>query len=148
MTYGFQQTKLVVEFDLVSGVDFQLKEYLYYNSQQFGQLRTMTASDGLSVPRIVENVVERFGPYLASGIMHDGAFRGKLEQLQEDGTWIPFMITDTNDSRANDLIEECLKSEGCSWLERTIIYHMLGLSYGNEMAEHGRSDGVSRHGKD
>lgn len=127
MNLGFQQTDLSIKLDLNSGVNFQLLEYLYFNSQEFGQLRTLTTSDGISVPRAIENIIERFGPYVASGIVHDGAFREKLEQLQPNGTWIPFMVTDTNDGRANRLIEEALKSEGCSWLERTIIYHTLQL---------------------
>lgn len=124
---GFFQTDLLIKLDLKSGINFQLQEYLYFNSDEFGSLRTKTNSDGISVPRVFENAIERFGSYVASGILHDGAFRGCLEQEQQDGSWTPFMTADLNDGRANHLIEEALKSEGCSWLERETIYAMLQL---------------------
>lgn len=124
---GFIQKELLVKFNLVTGDDLTMQEYLYYNSDIFGKLRTMTESDGISDPKILQPFLQKFGPYVASGFIHDGAFKGKLEQQQPDGTWIPFMLDDMNDGRANQLIEEALKSEGCSWLERTIIYHMLQM---------------------
>ena len=42
----FTQKKLAIEIDLVTGIDFQLQEYLYFTSEKFGELRTMTDSDG------------------------------------------------------------------------------------------------------
>lgn len=124
---GFIQTELLIKLDLVTGVDFELQEYLYFNSFHFGKLRTKTKSDGISSPTFVQNIIQRFGPYVASGILHDGAFRMKLERQDADGAWLPFMVDDKDDSRANILIDEALKSENCSWLEREVIYHMLQL---------------------
>jgi Protein of unknown function (DUF1353) len=124
---GFVQKELLVKFNLVTGNDMWMQEYLYFNSDLFGALRAMTETDGISDPKILQPMLERFGPYVASGFIHDGAFRGKLEQQQPDGSWAPFMLADMNDGRANQLIEEALKSEGCSWLERTLIYHALEM---------------------
>ncbi len=121
---GFTQTKLLIELDLVSGVNFDLQEYLYFDSKLFGNLRTKTSSDGISAPQAVQNIIQRFGPYVASGIMHDGGFRNRLEVQSMDGTWEPLVL---DESQCNALIDECLRSEKCSWLEREIIYHMLGL---------------------
>lgn len=120
----FTQTKLLVDLNLVTGIDFQLQEYLYFNSEQFGALRTKTSSDGISAPRVVENIIQRFGPYVASGIVHDAGFRDALEKQQADGTWQKLTL---DESRCNALIDECLKSEDCSWLEREIIYNALQL---------------------
>ena len=120
----FTQKKLQIEIDLVTGIDFQLQEYLYFTSEKFGELRTMTSSDGISGPQITSNIIPRFGPYLASGILHDGAFRDKLEKKNGD-VWFPWTIELEKD--CNLLIEEALESEGCSWLEREIIYNALQL---------------------
>lgn len=122
MLPGFSQKTLLINLNLITGIDFQPQEYLYFGSEKFGYLRTLTDSDGIS-----GGILPHFGPYIASGIMHDGAFRGRLEQQQADGTWMVIGLKDTNDGNANALIEECLKAEGCSWLERTIIYYTLQL---------------------
>lgn len=124
---SFRQTKLLIELDLITGINFQLQEYLYFDSDLYGALRTKTASDGLSDPQVFQNILQRFGPYIGPAIMHDGAFRMALEQQQADGTWQPFMVEDKDDSRANNLIDECLRADNCPWLMREIIYHMLGL---------------------
>ena len=142
---GFTQKKLLVDLNLVTGVDFDLQEYLYFNSDLFGKLRTKTSSDGISAPRLIENIIQRFGPYVASGIIHDGAFRMKLEQQQPDGTWIPFMADDKDDGRANALIDEALKSEGCSWLEREIIYNALQLFGWKAFDDDRKSGNVPSH---
>lgn len=126
MTYGFQQTTLQINLDLITGINFDLLEYLYFQSKQFGSLRTKTSSDGIS-----GGIIPHFGPYVASGILHDGAFRidevtkiAKLEQLIVDGTWFPLLL---DEGDCNALIDEALRSEGCSWLERQIIYNALQL---------------------
>jgi len=121
---GFTQTKLLIELDLITGINFDLQEYLYFASELFGKLRTKTSSDGISAPQAVQNIIQRFGPYIASGIMHDGGFRNRLEVQSADGSWGQLVL---DESQCNALIDECLRSEKCSWLEREIIYHMLGL---------------------
>jgi hypothetical protein len=124
MTPGFIQKKLLVDLNLVTGIDFDLQEYLYFNSEKLGQLRTNTSSDGISAPRITSNIIQRFGPYVASGILHDGGFRNALEVALVDGTWAKLVLDEAD---CNALIDEALKSEGCSWLEREIIYNALQL---------------------
>lgn len=125
---GFTQKKLLIDLDLVTGIDFKLQEYLYFDSDKFGKLRTKTDSDGISAP--TNPMVQRFGPYIASGILHDGSYRidsegvAKLEQQTISGEWFPLLLTE---KECNELIEEALKSEGCSWLEREIIYNALQL---------------------
>lgn len=127
---GFFQQNLLLKLNIVTGVDFQLQEFLYFNSAQFGQLRTMTSSDGISVPRLFENIIQRFGIYLASGILHDGAYRitpltpNDLQQQQPDGTWAMLMLSESD---CNALIDEALQSQGCPWLERETIYDSLQL---------------------
>lgn len=125
---GFTQKKLLIDLDLVTGINFQLQEYLYFDSDKFGKLRTKTDSDGISAPP--NPMVQRFGPYIASGILHDGSYRidsegvAKLEQQVISGEWFPLLL---NETECNELIEEALKSEGCSWLEREIIYNAIQL---------------------
>ena len=66
---GFFQQNLLLKLNIVTGVDFQLQEFLYYNSVQFGQLRTMTSSDGISVPRLFESLLCQHPP-LDGGYFH------------------------------------------------------------------------------
>lgn len=107
------------------GINFDLLCYIYYQSDKFGLLRTKTSSDGLSVPRAVENIIERYGKYLRAGILHDGAYRGMLEQSLDNGTtwsvWLP------DEKTCNAIIDEALRSLGCSWIERETIYDALQL---------------------
>jgi len=127
----FTQTKLLVK---ISPDYLELQEYLYYSSERFGQLRTMTGSDGISDPKWLQVFLEKFGEYLWSGIIHDGGFKNKLEQLQEDGSWAPITLTEKQD---NQLIDECMESQGAPWLTRELVYDALQL-FGWSAFDHDR----------
>jgi hypothetical protein len=117
----FTQTQLLVK---ISPDWLNLQEYLYFNSNVYGNLRTMTGSDGISDPTWLQVFLERFGEYLYSGIIHDGAYKNNLEQQQTDGTWTKLTLTET---QANGLIDECMKSQGASWIKRELVYDALQL---------------------
>jgi hypothetical protein len=124
MNIGFHQTRLLVSFHLDTGNYMDLQENLFFTSALFGELRTMTGTDGISDPAALQVFLERFGKYVASGILHDGAFKLRIEQQQADGAWTILNLTET---QCNKLIDEALKSEGCPWIERELIYDALQL---------------------
>jgi hypothetical protein len=117
----FTQTELLVK---ISPDYIVLQEYLYFSSERFGQLRTKTDSDGISDPKWLQVFLEKFGKYLLSGIIHDGGYKNKLEQLQEDGSWAPITLTE---QQCNWLVDECMKSQGASWITRELVYDALQL---------------------
>lgn len=120
----FTQTEILNKFNLVTGNYMTLQEPLYYESSVWGHIRTITGTDGISDPEALQVVLQKFGKYVASGILHDGCFKNNLYQLQGDGSWTKLTLTET---QANQLIDEALKSEDCSWIERELIYDALQL---------------------
>lgn len=125
MNPGFNQTKLLVLFDIQNGNFMWPQEYLFFFSAKYGLLRTKTPTDGISDPEVLQFALQKFGKYVASGIIHDGSFKDLLEQQQGDGAWKPLILN--KDGECNELIDECLKSQGCPWIERELIYDALQL---------------------
>jgi len=122
---GFSQKKLLVDLNLETGNEIDLQEYLYFKSATFGNLRTRTKkSDGISTPKLFQLALEKFGKYVASGILHDGGFKGDIEQEQPDGSWRWLLL---NEHECNQLIDEALASQGCPYFERKAIYEALEL---------------------
>lgn len=118
----FVTKRFKVEFH-EDGINFDCLDYIVYHSDKFGWIRTKTSSDGLSVPTVFINIIQKYGKYLKAGIIHDGAFKGLLERMTVDG-WIQWLPTE---HEANQLIDEALQCLGCPWIERKTIYNALEL---------------------
>lgn len=121
---GFTQTEILNKFNLVIGNYMILQEPLYFESSVWGQIKTQTGTDGISDPESLQFFLQKFGKYVASGILHDGGYKNNLWNLKDDGSWVRLTLTE---KQANQLIDEALKSQGCSWIEREIIYDALQL---------------------
>lgn len=80
-------------------------------------------TDGLSVPRCVQNIIPATGGDWFSGVIHDSAYRNQLEYLFE-GEW---KLADYSQKEADDLIFEALTEQEVSWVMRHTIYRALRM---------------------
>ena len=120
----FTQTKLNCDV-YASGDLLAPQEWLYFSSIKFGKLRAQPkTTDGISDPRLLEGILEKFGKYVFSGIMHDGAFQDEVQWQDDLGNWVKWVSTEQMD---NELIDECLASQGCPSIERVAIYDALEM---------------------
>lgn len=99
----------------------QLEEYLYYRDSRGNYYRTKTDTDGLSTPRLIWFLIPPFGKIWKSGVIHDAAFRLKLERWNGH-KWVACIL---NEKQCNWLIHDAMESQGASWIEHTVIYLAL-----------------------
>ena len=107
----------------INGRDFWLLEPLYYTTQDGRLLRVRegSSSDGGSVPRITENLIERFGKLLFAYVLHDGGYRDRLD-IYRDGVWQPVTY---NQRQCDGLLLESAESLRVNAVERDLIYTAL-----------------------
>jgi Protein of unknown function (DUF1353) len=107
------------------GLDDTLLEPLFYERDDGTMLRAPIygTTDGLSVPRCVQNIIPATGGDWFSGVLHDSAYRGQLEVLQ-GVEWVKANYTQ---AEADGLILEAMTSQGIGWLKRQTIYRALRL---------------------
>ena len=127
MEYGFKKRTLANE--TADGRQIALLEDLIYVTKK-GVILKMpngSPSDGASTPRAIWQLIPPFGPYWLGTVLHDGAYRNILWQLNADGTWT--LITLTRDE-SDDLLLEAMESLGVDLLLREAIYEGVHLGGG------------------
>lgn len=107
------------------GLNDVLLEPLIYERENGQMLRAPVGgtTDGLSVPRCVQNIIPATGGDWFSGVLHDSAYRNQLEILQ-GVDWVKANYTQ---EEADGLILEAMTSQGVGWLQRHTIYRALRL---------------------
>ncbi len=126
-----------------NGLDDELLEPLVFEREDKSVVRAPTGAttDGLSVPRCLQNVIPATGGDWFSGVLHDAAYRNQLEiQVQGYGgfAWSKAGFTQ---SQSDDLILEALKSQGVSLPMRQIIFHALRMFGGFAFRDDRKSGG-------
>jgi hypothetical protein len=119
----FQQATLDVRTG--DGLDDVLLEELLYIKDDGTRLKAPIAgtTDGLSVPRCVQNIIPATGGDWFSGVLHDSAYRNQM-QAYSNNTWMPANYTQ---EQADDLILEAMKSQGVGFVMRHTIYRALRM---------------------
>lgn len=88
-------------------------------------------TNGLSVPRCVQNIIPATGSDWFSGVIHDSAYRKQLLVFDRDAA---FPLVDTEGwflpafytrKEADDLMLEALKAQGVGFVKRWVIYLAL-----------------------
>ena len=80
-------------------------------------------TDGLSVPRCVQNIIPATGGDWFSGVIHDSAYRNEL-QILKNGVWV---TANYNQQECDDLILEAMKSQEVNIVMRHTIYRALRM---------------------
>lgn len=80
-------------------------------------------TDGLSVPRCVQNIIPATGGDWFSGVLHDSAYRDELEVLK-DGTWVKASF---DQKECDSLILEGMTAQGTNIIMRHTIYRALRM---------------------
>ncbi len=117
------------------GIDDTLLEGLYYTAKDGTQYCAPVGSttDGLSVPRCVQNIIPPTGGDWFSGVLHDAAYRNQLQKLNtENQQW---EIASLEKSACDLLILEALESQGVGLIERETIYRAVSLFGESSFAE-------------
>ena len=82
-------------------------------------------TDGLSVPRVVQNVIPATGGDWMSGALHDSFYRDQAELWKpETNEWVRASLSQ---KESDDLLLEALESQGVGWLMRQTIYRALRM---------------------
>jgi hypothetical protein len=80
-------------------------------------------TDGLSVPRCIQNIIPATGGDWFSGVLHDSAYRNQLMVFKNE-EWIK---ADLTREQADDLMLEAMESQGCNIVMRHTIYRALRM---------------------
>ena len=123
MSFGF--TTQTIDVRTSDGLDDVLLNPLCYLTKDGRMLRAPVGgtTDGLSVPRCVQNIIPATGGDWFSGVIHDSAYRRQIEILS-DGEWHKATFTQ---QMADNLILEAMESQGVGILMRYTIYFALRL---------------------
>lgn len=123
MTKGFQNTTLDVCTG--NGLDDILEQPLVYHRLDGTVLRAPRggSTDGLSVPRCLQNIIPATGGDWFSGVLHDSAYRNELQVLcKVTHHWTRANYTQ---AQSDALILEAMKTQRVNWLMRWTIYLAL-----------------------
>jgi hypothetical protein len=126
MQTGFVNTRLKVETG--DGIDDVLLEALVYVRADGSVVRCPVGgtTDGLSVPRCVQNVIPATGGDWFSGVLHDSAYRDQMEVYSAGlGGWVKGHYTKR---MCDELLLEAMESQGVGAVMRRVIY--WGVKYG------------------
>lgn len=80
-------------------------------------------TDGLSVPRCIQNIIPATGGDWFSGVLHDSAYRNQLQIFKND-TWV---LADYTQKEADDLMLEALIAQEVGMIMRQTIYRALRM---------------------
>ncbi len=107
------------------GLNDELLEPLYYDCLDGRHLRAPAGgtTDGLSVPRCIQNIIPATGGDWKSGVLHDSGYRRQLEILVGD-TWEKAGFTQ---KQCDELILEAMQSQGIGLIMRQTIYRALRM---------------------
>jgi hypothetical protein len=126
MVRGFHNFKLDVSTR--DGLNDILLEPLVFTNRVGKRYRAPIGSttDGLSTPKCVRLLpgYDATGDDWWSGVLHDSAFRGFLEELDHRGDWKPAKLSQ---KQADDLILDAMETQGVGFIRRHIIYAALRL---------------------
>ena len=81
-------------------------------------------TDGLSVPRCVQNIIPATGGDWFSGVLHDSAYRNQLLKQLSDGSWV---LATLDQPSCDALILEAMESQGIGYVMRYTIYRALRM---------------------
>ncbi len=87
-------------------------------------------TDGLSVPRCVQNIIPATGGDWFSGVLHDSAYRNQLEIYARSQGGYVWLLAGLDQKQSDDLILEAMESQKVGWLMRKTIYRALRM-FGN-----------------
>ena|ERR1017187_6394641 len=123
MSTGFQCTDIDVRTS--DGLNDSLLEDMPYTSEAGVQYRAPFGgtTDGLSVPRCLQNIIPATGGDWMSGVLHDSAYRNQLEVLLNN-VWEKANLTQ---KASDNLLLEAMKSQGVNVVMRYIIWGALRL---------------------
>ena len=125
MTPGF--LTITVDVRTSDGLEDTLLTPIYFLCKDGRQFRAPIGgtTDGLSVPRVVQNIIPATGGDWLSGVMHDSAYRDQLDLWNPDtGGWIKAGLCQ---KACDDLLLEAMESQGVGWGMRQTIYRALRL---------------------
>ena len=124
MSFGFTSTFLDVR--TVDGLDDVLLTPLDYTAADGTIYRAPRGgtTDGLSVPRCVQNIIPATGGDWMSGVLHDSAYRNQLQIWLGCGVWGTPNLTQ---EQSDNLILEAMESQGVGFMMRHTIYRALRM---------------------
>ena len=135
MSHGFSTQTLDVRTS--DGLDDVLMTPLTYVDRRGNIYRAPEGgtTDGLSVPRCVQNIIPATGGDWFSGVLHDSAYRRQLTAMetQYPFAWLPANLTK---AQADSLLLEAMASQRVGWLMRQTIYWAVRL-FGGRAWRHG-----------
>ena len=125
MSPGF--TNEFIDVRTTDGLNDTLLTPLLYSAQD-GELYRVpigSTTDGLSVPKIVQNIIPAVGSAWWSGVLHDACYRATV-QIWENETqdWMPANVTQ---QKADGLILEAMETQGIGLVKRQTIYRALRM---------------------
>ena len=136
MTPGF--LTITVDVRTSDGLDDTLMSPVDFLCRDGRTLRAPVGgtTDGLSVPRVVQNVIPATGGDWMSGVLHDSAYRNQLLLWNPDTQlWVAAGLCQ---KAADDLLLEALESQGVGWAMRQTIYRALRM-FGSKAFNEDRS---------
>ena len=125
MSPGF--LTITVDVRTSDGLDDTLLGPIEFLCQDGRKFRAPTGgtTDGLSVPRTLQNIIPATGSDWMSGVLHDSAYRDQLEIFNPDtNEWARAGLCQ---KASDDLLLEALESQGVGWTMRQTIYRALRL---------------------
>lgn len=125
MNPGFQNKTLDVRTR--DGLDDVLLEPLVFVFKDGRIVRAPIGgtTDGLSVPRCLQNIIPATGGDWFSGVLHDSGYRRQLQTWDIDLQ--DFKPAYYDQKRCDDMILEAMESQGVNEAERDTIYGMLRM---------------------
>ena len=125
MDFGF--TTNIVEVRTTDGLNDVLLSPLDYVAKSGRIFRAPIGgtTDGLSVPRCVQNIIPATGGDWFSGVLHDSSYHRQLLELdKQTGEYKPAILTQ---AECDALILEAMESQGVGLVMRHTIYLALRL---------------------
>jgi len=126
MKFGFTNEYLDVRTK--DGLNDELLTPLLYASKSDDLFRVPIGSttDGLSVPRAVQNVIPAVGDEAWwAGVLHDAAYRKTLEKW--DSSSQDWILANLSQFESDSLILEAMESQGVGLIKRHTIYRALRM---------------------
>lgn len=119
MNLGFNN--LPFEGSTIDGENWVVTKPLLFLRRDGTLLRVIpgATTDGPSVPHWAASGLGRTGPQWLCGVLHDAAYRLKLESQMDDGSWKPVEYTK---AESDSLFSEALQVQGLSWDKVDIFY--------------------------
>jgi len=126
------------------GLNDILLSVLDYTSADGRQFRCPIGgtTDGLSVPRCVQNIIPATGGDWFSGVLHDSGYRNQLLVYTGDGSW---SIANLSQAECDALILEAMETQGVSWIARHTIYRALRIAGRFAFADNRSPAGIIRN---